>query len=65
MITHGCMIDNNVIIGPPATMPADSDQYYGFNQFAIQLNGFEEGMTEKLPATDSRFRPDQRSVNVA
>jgi hypothetical protein len=43
-----------------ASMPADSDQYYGFNQFAIQLNGFEEGMREKLPQTDSRFRPDQR-----
>lgn len=43
-------------------MPEDSDQYYGFNQFAIQLNGFEEDMREKLPATDSRFRPDQRSV---
>ena len=41
-------------------MPANSDQYYGFNQFAIQLNGFEEGMKDKLPQTDSRFRPDQR-----
>ena len=44
----------------PASMPANSDQYYGLNQFAIQLNGFEEGMKDKLPQTDSRFRPDQR-----
>ena len=47
-----------------AAMPADSNQYYGFNQFAIQLNGFEEGMRDKLPHCDSRFRPDQRSTHM-
>ena len=47
---------------PTAAMPPDSEQYYGFNQFAIQLNGFEQGMRQKLPQTDSRFRPDQRSA---
>ena len=44
-----------------APMPANSEQCYGFNQFAVQLNGFEKDMREKLPPTDSRFRPDQRS----
>ena len=38
---------------PTAAMPPDSEQYYGFNQFAIQLNGFEQGMRQKLPQTDS------------
>ena len=51
----------SIVVAAP--MPEDSDQYYGFNQFAIQLNGFEEGMRDKLPPTDSRFRPDQRSAS--
>jgi len=41
-------------------MPVDHEQYYGFSQYTIGLNDLEEGVREKLPCTDSRFRPDQR-----
>ena len=45
-----------------APMPGDYERYYGFSQFAIELNEMEEGLEEKLPCTDCRFRTDQRSV---
>ncbi|KAA0710252.1 Oxysterol-binding protein-related protein 3 [Triplophysa tibetana] len=41
-------------------MPDDNEQYYGFTQFAIELNELEEGLKPLLPSTDTRFRPDQR-----
>uniref|UniRef100_A0A671M6K8 Oxysterol-binding protein n=1 Tax=Sinocyclocheilus anshuiensis TaxID=1608454 RepID=A0A671M6K8_9TELE len=41
-------------------MPEDHEQYYGFTQFAIELNELEEGLKPLLPLTDTRFRPDQR-----
>uniref|UniRef100_A0A8C1NIK0 Oxysterol-binding protein n=1 Tax=Cyprinus carpio TaxID=7962 RepID=A0A8C1NIK0_CYPCA len=41
-------------------MPEDHEQYYGFTQFAIELNELEEGLKALLPLTDTRFRPDQR-----
>ncbi|XP_059412088.1 oxysterol-binding protein-related protein 3-like [Carassius carassius] len=41
-------------------MPEDHEQYYGFTQFATELNELEEGLKPLLPLTDSRFRPDQR-----
>uniref|UniRef100_A0A8C1YG18 Oxysterol-binding protein n=1 Tax=Cyprinus carpio TaxID=7962 RepID=A0A8C1YG18_CYPCA len=40
--------------------PEDHEQYYGFTQFAIELNELEEGLKPLLPLTDTRFRPDQR-----
>jgi len=43
-------------------MPVDHEGYYGFSQFAIELNELEEEIQDKLPCTDSRFRPDQRQV---
>lgn len=43
-----------------ATMPPNHDQYYGFSFFAMDLNSLPKGLVEKLPRTDSRFRPDQR-----
>ena len=43
-----------------APMPPDSDKYYGFSQFAIELNELKESESSFLPRTDSRFRPDQR-----
>lgn len=53
---------------PPSTtciwranpMPEDNEQYYGFTQFAIELNELEESLKPLLPSTDTRFRPDQR-----
>uniref|UniRef100_A0AAR2ITN2 Oxysterol-binding protein n=1 Tax=Pygocentrus nattereri TaxID=42514 RepID=A0AAR2ITN2_PYGNA len=44
----------------PGSMPTDYELYYGFTRFAIELNEFCPEMTELLPPTDARFRPDQR-----
>ncbi|XP_051520447.1 oxysterol-binding protein-related protein 3-like isoform X1 [Myxocyprinus asiaticus] len=41
-------------------MPEDYEEYYGFTQFAIELNELEESLSPLLPPTDTRFRPDQR-----
>jgi hypothetical protein len=43
-------------------MPEDSNLYYGFTRFAIELNEFTEDLKDQLPPTDSRFRPDQRQL---
>lgn len=40
--------------------PPDCQEYYGFSKHAVKLN---ELVNEKvLPPTDTRFRPDQRSL---
>ncbi|XP_067843723.1 oxysterol-binding protein-related protein 6 isoform X2 [Heptranchias perlo] len=44
----------------PGSMPTDSDMYYGFTRFAIELNELDPVLKEFLPSTDARFRPDQR-----
>lgn len=41
-------------------MPENSNLYYGFTRFAIELNEFTDNLRDLLPVTDSRFRPDQR-----
>ncbi|KAI7905217.1 Oxysterol-binding protein-domain-containing protein [Cokeromyces recurvatus] len=46
-----------------ATYPTNLDhckKYYGFSQFAIELNEITPIEKDKLPKTDSRYRPDQR-----
>lgn len=43
-----------------AEMPPDSESYYGFSYFAIQLNELLDNERNQLPCTDCRFRPDQR-----
>lgn len=42
-------------------MPEDQEQYYGFTQFALELNELDSSLRTLLPPTDTRFRPDQRS----
>jgi len=42
------------------TNPDFSKKYYGFSQFAIELNEITPIEKGKLPKTDSRKRPDQR-----
>ncbi|CAG5134914.1 unnamed protein product, partial [Candidula unifasciata] len=42
--------------------PPHSDQYYHFSLFAMSLNELTPEMASKLPPTDSRFRPDIRSM---
>uniref|UniRef100_A0A8D0HBC8 Oxysterol-binding protein n=1 Tax=Sphenodon punctatus TaxID=8508 RepID=A0A8D0HBC8_SPHPU len=42
------------------TMPKDYEQWYGFTQFALELNELDLQTRPLLPPTDTRFRPDQR-----
>lgn len=41
-------------------MPTNYERYYGFTRFAIELNELDPLLKDLLPATDARFRPDQR-----
>ncbi|KAM5302374.1 oxysterol-binding protein-related protein 3 isoform 4-T6 [Glossophaga mutica] len=41
-------------------MPKGYEQYYGFTQFALELNELDPLLKTLLPPTDTRFRPDQR-----
>ncbi|KAM8771313.1 oxysterol-binding protein-related protein 3 isoform 4-T4 [Rhynchonycteris naso] len=41
-------------------MPKGYEQYYGFTQFAMELNEIDPLTKTLLPPTDTRFRPDQR-----
>ncbi|XP_061598759.1 oxysterol-binding protein-related protein 3-like isoform X2 [Cololabis saira] len=41
-------------------MPVNQDQYYGFTQFAVELNELDSNLKPLLPPTDTRFRLDQR-----
>ncbi|KAM3857865.1 oxysterol-binding protein-related protein 3-like [Diretmus argenteus] len=43
-------------------MPVDQEQYYGFTQFAVELNELDPLLRAQLPPTDTRFRPDQRML---
>ena len=45
-----------------APFPPNAPQYYGFTQFAIQLNEITPDIEGFLPPTDSRWRPDQRAL---
>src|SRR5690606_24304971 len=35
------------------------ERYYGFTEFSMMLNELPKGLENKLPKTDTRFRPDQ------
>lgn len=41
-------------------MPEDYELYYGFTRFAMELNELDPDLSNILPPTDTRFRPDQR-----
>uniref|UniRef100_A0A8B9J0F7 Oxysterol-binding protein n=1 Tax=Amazona collaria TaxID=241587 RepID=A0A8B9J0F7_9PSIT len=41
-------------------MPKGYEQWYGFTQFALELNELDQQTRSLLPSTDTRFRPDQR-----
>ena len=45
-------------------MPEDYELYYGFTRLAIELNEILPDEGHLLPPTDSRFRPDQRYVEL-
>jgi len=40
----------------------DAPKYYGFTEWAIQLNEITSDIKDCLPPTDSRLRPDQRAL---
>ena len=48
----------------PAILPADSEIYYGFSRFAVELNEVSASERDSLPPTDTRWRPDQRLLEV-
>jgi len=46
----------------PGSLPDDSQLYYGFSRFAMELNELVPAETALLPPTDVRWRPDQRAL---
>lgn len=46
-------------------MPPDHERNFGFTQFALELNELTAELKRSLPSTDTRLRPDQRSVRAA
>ncbi|KAJ3907829.1 oxysterol binding protein [Lentinula edodes] len=42
--------------------PKHTHEYYGFTSFSMTLNEITPDLAEKLPVTDSRYRPDVRAL---
>eukprot|EP00028_Trichosphaerium_sp_Am-I-7-wt_P004415 CAMPEP_0168532826 /NCGR_PEP_ID=MMETSP0405-20121227/16592_1 /TAXON_ID=498012 /ORGANISM="Trichosphaerium sp, Strain Am-I-7 wt" /LENGTH=933 /DNA_ID=CAMNT_0008558529 /DNA_START=42 /DNA_END=2843 /DNA_ORIENTATION=- len=42
--------------------PSNAKKQYNFTSFSIELNELTPGLEDKLPATDTRLRPDQRAM---
>ena len=42
--------------------PRHATEYYGYTHFGLTLNEITPDISEKLPCTDSRFRPDVRAL---
>uniref|UniRef100_A0A672PCP4 Oxysterol-binding protein n=1 Tax=Sinocyclocheilus grahami TaxID=75366 RepID=A0A672PCP4_SINGR len=53
-------LPNPQCIWKPNPQPDDYFDYYGFSQYARELNELTPDIKDKLPLTDTRFRPDQR-----
>ncbi|KAL0984225.1 hypothetical protein UPYG_G00138760 [Umbra pygmaea] len=49
-------------IWKPNPQPKDYYLYYGFSNFALELNELTSDLKPLLPPTDSRLRPDQRML---
>ncbi|XP_066530828.1 oxysterol-binding protein-related protein 7-like [Hoplias malabaricus] len=47
-------------IWKPNPQPEDYFEFYGFSQYARELNELTPDLRPLLPPTDTRFRPDQR-----
>lgn len=45
-------------------LPAHASYQYGFTAYAMDLNHLPETLWKKLPKTDTRFRPDQRHLEL-
>jgi oxysterol-binding protein-related protein 3/6/7 len=50
------------VLWKAAPFPRDCDAYYGFTAFGITLNEINPEIRQRLPPTDSRFRPDVRAL---
>lgn len=46
-------------------LPENHHLMYNMNAFSLQLNLLTDELKEKLPPTDSRFRPDVRAWEEA
>lgn len=55
-----CMCVSAMCLYPTEAQPDYSDHYYGFTQYAIELNELTDDLAKHLPICDTRFRPDQR-----
>ncbi|XP_016305877.1 oxysterol-binding protein-related protein 6-like [Sinocyclocheilus anshuiensis] len=53
-------LPNPRCIWKPNPQPDAYFDYYGFSQYARELNELTPDIKDKLPPTDTRFRPDQR-----
>uniref|UniRef100_G3NPV9 Oxysterol-binding protein n=1 Tax=Gasterosteus aculeatus aculeatus TaxID=481459 RepID=G3NPV9_GASAC len=51
-------------IWKPNVQPDDYHQFYGFSQYARELNELTPELEAVLPTTDTRFRPDQRLLEL-
>lgn len=62
--SHSLDISNSRILWKVTPRPENSPQYYYFDAFTYGLNEFpqDSAALEKLPCTDSRFRPDIRKL---
>jgi hypothetical protein len=47
-----------------AKIEGDEEEKFYFTDFSINLNNFNEDMKQNLPHSDSRFRPDQRFLEL-
>lgn len=52
------------LVWEKAPYPPDAQEQYWFTKFAIGLNDPADRIVPWLPPTDSRFRPDQRALEV-
>uniref|UniRef100_A0A672RB06 Oxysterol-binding protein n=1 Tax=Sinocyclocheilus grahami TaxID=75366 RepID=A0A672RB06_SINGR len=53
-------LPNPQCLWKPNPQPDDYFDYYGFSQYAREVNDLTPDIKDKLPPTDTRFRPDQR-----
>ncbi|XP_059158300.1 oxysterol-binding protein-related protein 1-like isoform X3 [Physella acuta] len=62
LLTYNYQLQNQKTIWLVNPRPPHSSDYYHFSLFAMTLNELLPGMKQALPPTDSRFRPDIRSM---
>lgn len=59
---YGADDDTAITIWQFEETPEDWQRIYQFSEFTLQLNNINDVLRKKLPPTDTRFRPDQRSL---